>query len=246
MTGAPIPAGFDIQTERLAVGRETIEIVRPRSAEDLIDEADFDADERLPYWAEVWPSGRVLADALAARPLGGARIVELGAGLAIPSLVAARHGARVVATDWYEPALAFVRVNAARLGHAVETMLVDWRDPSPELLAAGPFDLVVAADVLYEARHVEPLGALIPALAGPSGEVLIADPRRPNACELYARLAADGWRESVAEIPYSGRCDESGPIIELHSFTRRRPGGRRARRGDHRTGSPRRPPSRRN
>lgn len=123
------PYGFVTVEEQVLVDDLVFVVTRPTSAEDLIDEEEYAVDERLPYWADLWPSGRILAEHLASRELTGMRIVELGAGLALPSLVAAARGAHVVATDWYEPALAFVRQNAAQAGVVVETMLVDWRDP---------------------------------------------------------------------------------------------------------------------
>jgi predicted nicotinamide N-methyase len=147
-------------------------LLRPREAESLISEEEFARDEFLPYWAELWPSALALADVLAARDVHGLNVLELGCGLGLPSLVAARGGARVLATDWAADALALLRANAARNGVAVETRLFDWREPG-EL---GTFELVLAADVLYERRYVDVLASLLPRLGG---EVLLADPGRP-------------------------------------------------------------------
>jgi predicted nicotinamide N-methyase len=214
VSGEP-PAGFDTVEERLLVGRHSLRLLRPRSAEDLIDEAEFAVDERLPYWAELWPSGRVLADRLAAADVAGLRVIELGAGLAVPSLVAALGGADVLATDWYEPALAFARANAARAGVSLRTMLVDWRRPPEDLMRQAPFDLVVAADVLYEPRNAEPLAALLPALTG-GGKAWFADPRRPDARPFLDALQLDGWGVATSEVPFEGRLDETGPIVLFH------------------------------
>ncbi len=218
MTGE-LPAGFNLVEERVIVGRHRFDIVRPRSAEELIDEHEYAIDERLPYWAELWPSGRALAATLATRTLAGAHVVELGAGLAIPSFVAAAGGASVLATDWYPPAIDFIRANARRLALPVDSLLVDWRDPHPDLLASAPFDLVVAADVLYEARNVDPLCALLEALTRPEGEVLVADPRRPDAATFLEALSSAGWSMRTHEMAVEERPDEAGPIVELHRLT---------------------------
>lgn len=193
--------------------------MRPRSAEELIDEDEYAVDERLPYWAELWPSGRALATTLASRSLSGMRVVELGAGLAIPSFVAAAGGATVLATDWYEPAIDFIRVNGRRLGLPVAGLLIDWREPPADLLAAAPFDLVVAADVLYEARNVEPLCTLLGQLTRPGGEVVIADPRRPDAATFLGALSSAGWTVRTHEMAVEERPDETGPIVELHRIS---------------------------
>ena len=206
-------------TETISVAGITIDLTLPVSAEDLIDEAEFDVDERLPYWAELWPSGRVLAEWVAARSLIGARVLELGAGLALPSLVAAHGGARVTATDWYEPALSFTRENAAAAGVTVSTLMVDWRDPPAALTRPPGFDLVIAADVLYEPRNAAPLADLVPRVVAPGGRVVIADPRRPDARLFLDRMAEQGWDVSTDTVEYSGRRDETGSRIHLHRLS---------------------------
>ena len=209
--------------EEVAVGDLRLEIARPASAEDLIDEDDYARDERLPYWAELWPSAHVLAARLAAAPPAGRAVVELGCGVGLPSVVCALGGARVLATDWYEEALAFTAANARGAGARLETMAVDWSAPPPALLARPPADLVIAADVLYEARNGPAIAALLPRLVAPGGEALVADPRRPHAPGLIDPLVAAGWRHDVDEVRHGGRIDESGPLIRLHRL--RPPGG---------------------
>jgi predicted nicotinamide N-methyase len=147
-------------------------LLRPREAESLISEEEFAHDEFLPYWAELWPSALALADVVADRDVRGLDVLELGCGLGLPSLVAARAGARVLATDWADGALELLRANVARYGIELETRKLDWREPG----ALGTFDLVLAADVLYERRYVDVLAELLPDVGG---EVLLADPGRP-------------------------------------------------------------------
>jgi predicted nicotinamide N-methyase len=127
-----------------------------------------------PYWSVLWRSGVALARELdgTARDL---RVVELGCGLAVPSLVAARTGADVLATDACAEALALALRNAHANDVAIETATVDWAQPE-ELVGRGPFDLALAADVLYERASVAPLLSLLPRLAP---EALLADPGRP-------------------------------------------------------------------
>jgi predicted nicotinamide N-methyase len=118
--------------------------------EDLIDEEAFVEDEFLPYWAELWPAAYSLVGALPS--VEGRRVVELGCGLGLPSLVAAARGARVTAIDWAAEAVELLQRNAARNGLELVAEVRDWRQPWPER-----FDLALAADVLYEQRNVEPL-----------------------------------------------------------------------------------------
>jgi predicted nicotinamide N-methyase len=134
----------------LVVGDVELSLRRPVSPEALIDEAAFEDDEFLPYWAELWPASIALATALP--EVAGLRVVELGCGLGVPSLLAAARGADVTATDWAPAAVDLLRENAARNGLELRAEVRDWREPWAER-----FDLVLAADVLYERRNVDPL-----------------------------------------------------------------------------------------
>ena len=154
-------------------------LLRPEAPEALIDEDAFEHDEFLPYWAELWPAALALAEALP--DVRGLRVVELGCGLGVTSLVAAARGAEVVATDWAEAAIALLRRNATRNGLDVQAVVRDWREPWHER-----FDLAVAADVLYEQRNVEPVLARLRELA-PVALVGLAG--RPYEQE-FLRLAA--------------------------------------------------------
>jgi len=165
-------------------GPYRLSIVRPRDAAELIDEDAFAENEFLPYWAELWPSGVALARAAAELVRPGDRVVELGCGLGAASITAALSGGEVLATDWSTEALDFARENAARNGVLLETALVAWTGPD-ELLARAPWDLVLAADVLYENRNIEPLAALLPRLGD---RALIADPGRPAAKTFFDTL----------------------------------------------------------
>jgi predicted nicotinamide N-methyase len=137
-------------SDQLVVGEVKLSLLRPSAPDELIDETAFEQDEFLPYWAELWPASLALAAALP--DVAGLRVVELGCGLGVPSLVAAARGAEVIATDWAADAVDLLRENAARNGLELQAETRDWRDPWPDR-----FDLVLAADVLYEQRNVEPL-----------------------------------------------------------------------------------------
>ena len=147
------------------------------------------AGERdAPYWAELWPSARALAAYVATLDLDGRRVVELGCGLALPSLAAALGGADVLATDASSEAVALARRNGRHLlGRRLAAMRVDVAAPPEELLEAAPFDLVLSADVLYLPELARAVGALAPRLAGAA---LIAFPFRDQAGPLGGRARA--------------------------------------------------------
>src|SRR4051812_35932816 len=154
----------------------SLTVVRPRDWDELRHQEGA-AGRSAPYWALTWPSGMALAETLSGRDLAGRRVLELGCGLGLPSLVAARRGARVLATDGSPDAVVFAAHNLALNGLEGDVAQVDWRE-SEALVEGGPWDLVVAADVLYTRQNVEALLRLLPRLVGRDGEAVIADPRR--------------------------------------------------------------------
>jgi predicted nicotinamide N-methyase len=171
-------------SETLVVGGVELALLRPSSPEELIDETAFEDDEFLPYWAELWPASLALAAALP--EVAGLRVVELGCGLGLPSLVAAARGAEVTATDWAADAVELLRDNAARNRLELCVEVRDWREPWDER-----FDLAVAADVLYEQRNVEPLLERLRELAP---RALLGLAGRPYEAEFLGRAG------SVVEI----------------------------------------------
>src|SRR5882757_5726723 len=118
----------DLVEEVVAIAGRDLGLLRPRDAEALLDEQAFDHEEFLPYWAELWPSALALARALGTRALHGARTLELGCGLGLPSLAAALAGGRVLATDWSPEAVAMTARNAARNDVALETLTCSWSE----------------------------------------------------------------------------------------------------------------------
>jgi predicted nicotinamide N-methyase len=204
----------DLAEQSVSVGERELRLVHPRDSEALLDEEAFEREEFLPYWAQLWPSGIALARAVAAGVLAGRRVLELGCGLGLPSIAAALAGAEVLATDWSPDAVAFTAANASRNGAVLRTAVCSWTEPGP-MLARAPWDLVLAADVLYEPRNITQLLELLPRLVDEAGEVWIADPGRKPAGRFLAATAtpASGWlRRSVP--------DPSFPQVTLHRLRR--------------------------
>src|SRR5215217_5398167 len=115
------------QTVRLPSGELRLE--QPEEAAELRDDGAVEWAPIAPYWAVLWRSGVALARELAGVPLRGQRVVELGCGLAVPSLAAARAGAVVLATDIEDEALELVARNAQANDVQVEAMRSDWSSP---------------------------------------------------------------------------------------------------------------------
>jgi predicted nicotinamide N-methyase len=187
---ASLSRRFELATSQIAIGPRTYDLLKPRSVDELISEEDFAIDERIPYWADCWPSGRILAERLAREPGQGRSLVELGCGIGLVSAVAAAAGFQVLASDYYADALEFTAANAERNGvEGVDTRLIDWRSLPDDL---GEFDLVVAADVLYEVPMAALVADVLDRALRPDGLGLITDPGRRTAPALVEACAARG------------------------------------------------------
>ena len=213
---AELERRFVVGSERIPLGGIEVELLRPRSAEDLISEEDFERDERLPYWAELWPSARVLAARMLEEAGGGRSLLELGCGVGLVAMAAMRAGFDVLATDYYADALRFTRANAWRaLGREPRTRLVDWRALPSDL---GQYDLVIAADVLYERPYAQLVSHVLTRTLAPGGRAIVADPGRVAVDAFIAACEADGMSVLHSETrPY-----EAGEIrqaIRLFTLT---------------------------
>ena len=162
----------ELVTHELELPGGPLRILQPRESAELPDDGPVEWAPLVPYWSVLWRSGVALARELEREEaprgheaaLRGRRVVELGCGLAVPSLAAARAGASVLATDGDPEALDLVARNADLNGVEVDTAVFDWASTAAtdQLIARGPFDLVLAADVLYERPTVARMLSLLP------------------------------------------------------------------------------------
>lgn len=199
--------------EQILLGDVALAIERPAEPEALLDEERFAEDEYLPYWAELWPSALDLARHVSSLPLAGVRTLELGCGLAVPGLVAASRGAIVTAADWSPEAIGLLARNARRNHLDCRGVVMDWRDPAP--LGNAIFDLVLASDVLYEERNIQPLLRLLSRVTGPGGAAFVADPGRRHADGFAVTARAAGF--AVDAVSLESRSAPRGWVLRLWS-----------------------------
>jgi predicted nicotinamide N-methyase len=178
----------DLVSQSIELPSGELRLLQPQEAADIPDAGPVEWAPVSPYWSILWRSGVALARELDGVALRGLRVVELGCGLAVPSIAAARAGASVLATDANGEALELVARNAHANDVQIETAMVDWAEPD-ELVRRAPFDLVLGADLFYERTSVAVLLSLLPRLAP---EAWLADPGRPVAV-AFAEQAGRRW-----------------------------------------------------
>jgi predicted nicotinamide N-methyase len=219
--------GYRTKQERISIAGVDDLVIRS-----LLDRQQFsDADgaaERLgissaawPLFGLLWPSGALLAARLGARPVtAGERILEIGCGLALASLVGHRRGADVTASDRHPLTAAFLAENLRLNGLLpMKYLHGDWEaaavpDGDSAGVGAGRFDLVIGSDLLYERDAGGALAGFVGRHAKASCEVWIVDPDRSNRPAFNRRMAADGFERreerldraaSAAAAAYKGR-----------------------------------------
>ncbi len=164
-----------------------------------------------PLFGLLWPSGRVLAQAMFTFELEGKRILEMGCGLGLASLVVHRRGGDITATDCHPLAAAFLLENLRLNGlPPMKYQTGDWSRRNPQL---GLFDLIIGSDLLYDREQPEALSQFIDRHSAGAVEVLIADPDRGNQARFKRKMDVLGYSHSEERVwslpgeggPYRGR-----------------------------------------
>jgi ETFB lysine methyltransferase len=224
-----IKTSYETVLQELTFDGLTIELLRVADVDTLLDrlpKIQFRPDERLPYWADLWPSSLALANYLwKTVEVRALEVLELGCGLGLVGIVASRKGAVVTFTDYEADALAFTRYNALRndCPRAVIRHL-DWHAPT----LAQTYTLIIASDVLYERANFHPLLHILQTALGPDGQFILAEPNRPVARDFLRLLRDHRFQYARA----TERVMVNGELHEVSIYH----GGRR--RGDHDSGSP--------
>jgi len=175
----PAEAVDQLIYKSVAIGSKTFKIAYPGNADQLLDHPStheaFQADEYMPYWAELWPSSQMLGEVLMQQDWpANHRALEVGCGVGLAGTVALSLGMQVIFSDYDATAVAFAARNAIANGFDnFETQPLDWRVPP-----SWQVPLILAADVIYEERNVAPLIAFIKAVLAPGGLCLLSDPDR--------------------------------------------------------------------
>lgn len=198
-------SGYETRTRSVRVGALEDLVLRSLSDLQQFDEGDLEASRACissaawPIFGHLWPSSRILAEHLATVDFAGRRVLELGCGLALPSLVMHRAGVDVTASDIHPEAARMLLANVAlNLLAPLPFHRADWQG---EDLALGRFGLLVGSDLLYERTHARALSGFIDRHAEPIAEVIVVDPNRGHRAEFRRLMADHAFGVTVVAAP---------------------------------------------
>ncbi|MFA5902989.1 MAG: methyltransferase domain-containing protein [Desulfobacula sp.] len=159
-----------------------------------------------PIFGVVWASGRILAQHMVDFKIAGKKILEVGCGIGLASLVLNQRLADITATDYHPEAEAFLMENVLlNHGRKIPFFRTGWEDKDSAL---GRFDLVIGSDLLYERGHAEILSRFIDRHANPHCEVVLVDPGRGNQGRFSRKMTVLGYSNS-------GYTPENTACVEL-------------------------------
>ncbi len=193
---------------KLKTGRVQLTLIEePDWYLDRLSREDTEGKLYLPYWTYLWESSIGLArhiEALGAQ-LRAAQTLEIGCGFGLTGIVACRMGAKVVFTDAEREALRFAHHNAEQNGveGRADFVQMDWNTPCFN----RKFRYILAADVIYEEHHWQPITTLLQDYLTPNGVALFSEPNRKNAIGFFKLLKDNGftYQKSIYPVKLDGR-----------------------------------------
>jgi predicted nicotinamide N-methyase len=211
-----VSPGYRIKYSTLSIGAEDFHLCSLRDKQQFADrdglaERAGISSATWPLFGQLWPAGEVLAQTLSGMAVQGLRILELGCGLGLTSLLLQRLGADITASDHHPLAGEFLLRNAALNELQPITYLnCDWAAYYREL---GLFDLIIGSDLLYERDHPALLADFIARHGARRCRVLIVDPGRGNGARFSREMGSHGYQQLAdplndldnPDAPFKGR-----------------------------------------
>lgn len=218
----------ELVTERVVIPDTSfaVDVTRPADIDALLNDVMDDPEQNLPYWAEIWPSGIALATELLLNPelVRNKPVIELGSGVGITAAAAIMAGADLTITDYSAHSLMLAEITCLRAGvFPPPTRQINWRNKAANLLqdSGEKWPLVLAADVLYEQRDIEPVLDVLDRILAPDGLVLLAEPGRRPARVAIDLAKARGWRIDTRQHrgPWPDP-KEKDVVVSVHTMKR--------------------------
>ncbi|MBU0908556.1 MAG: methyltransferase domain-containing protein [Proteobacteria bacterium] len=188
---------YKVGFEPLRIRDVELKILQVQDLEQLLAGKDPFADVSIfPFWVKLWEASLMLADIMASMPCEpGQNLLELGAGLGAPGLVAAARGYKVTLSDYEPHILDFQRVSAAANGLMdVDFRIIDWKKPP----SMPVFDTIIGAEILFRDEFFQPLLNVFNQYLAPQGTIYIAHDGRRKSLPKFLDLAQKDYQIAVS------------------------------------------------
>ena len=212
--------GYLVETTTHRIGAEDFHIRSLRDRQQFWDpdgraERAGISSATWPIFGVLWPAGIALAQEMNRFPFAGMKILEVGCGIGLCSLVLQRRGANITASDYHPLAEEFLRFNSDLNGLApIKYRTAPWAGANPDL---GRFDLIVGSDLLYEPGHPRLLATFLDQHAEAAARVILVDPGRARCGQFSTKMAAEGYAMSEQRFQFAG---SNAPRGRIMSFVR--------------------------
>jgi predicted nicotinamide N-methyase len=210
--------GYLVETTTHRIGAEDFHIRSLRDRQQFWDpdgraERAGISSATWPIFGVLWPAGIALAQEMNRFPFAGMKILEVGCGIGLCSLVLQRRGANITASDYHPLAEEFLRFNSDLNGLApIKYRTAPWAGANPDL---GRFDLIVGSDLLYEPGHPRLLATFLDQHAEAAARVILADPGRARCGQFSTKMAAEGYAMSEQRFQFAGSNAPRGRIMNF-------------------------------
>jgi len=166
------------------------------------EQKDPFAEDLCPYFGVLWPSARALAQFIAARPelVKDKKVIELGCGLALPSLVATHLKGDVLATDFHPDVEHYVQRNARHSEISIKYQRLNWRESN----SIGTFDVILGSDILYESKHPDEVALGLLRYSRKGSTIILSDPGRAYLQKFIESMNKLGHQEEIFFVDVEG------------------------------------------
>ncbi len=209
---------YQVAFEPFRVREHDLQLLKITDLEQILEGKDPLKDvSSFPFWIRLWEAAIVLSEYIAAQPCApGTTLLELGAGLGAPGLMAAKVGYQVTLSDYEQLILDFERINAAASKLAnVNCLMLDWLNP-PEM---EPFDVILGAEILFRDEFFQPLLNVLDKALKPGGVVYLAHDIKRRSLEPFLKMAEADYRIAASQRKLKGF--EGDKVILLNRLQRR-------------------------
>ncbi len=213
-----LQAKYTLDVERVTVAGKEFYFLHVADLMPLFHMDTHENAPEFPFWVKIWEASLVLSEFLARmKPKEGQRLLELGAGMAVPGMVASSYGHDVTVTDYEDEIMDFVRASAIFNGcSSLKCEALDWFEPREEL---GTFEVIIGSELLFHERFFPPLLEVMKKYLAPGGVIYMSHAADRGTLLPFFKMAEEDF--NIAMQKYHFKNMEKEMDVLLTKLTRK-------------------------